>query len=150
MNPNDIGKFCKEAKMSFKQFSLAVLIVFCAIWAIGTTAEGADLIAHWPFDQDSGKEVKDVVGGHHGQVKGGDAAWVAGKFDNGLQIKGPKQYVEVKRAKELELKTLTLIAWIKLGSVAGRQEIPRDDGQWKNERNPAHFLWPQESPRRTL
>ena len=109
--------------MSFKQISLAILIVFCAIWAIGTTAEGADLIAHWPFDQDTGKEVKDVVGGHHGQVKGGDAAWVPGKFDNGLQIKGPKQYVEVKKAKELELKTLTLIAWIKLDSVAGRQEI---------------------------
>ena len=110
--------------MSFKQISLSILIAFYAImWTIGTTAEGADLIAHWPFDQDTGKEVKDVVGGHHGQVKGGDAAWVAGKFDNGLQIKGPKQYVEVKRAKELELKTLTLIAWIKLDSVAGRQEI---------------------------
>jgi len=109
--------------MSFKQISLAILIAFCAMWPMGMVVMGAELVAHWPFNQNSGKEVKDVVGGHHGQVKGGDAAWVPGKFENGLQIKGPNHYVEVEQAVELELKTLTFIAWIKLDSAAGRQEI---------------------------
>ena len=114
----------KEAfNMSYKHISLVLLIALYTIGAMGMEARGADLIAQWPFDQDAGKEVKDVVGNHPGTVKGGDAVWVAGKFGKGLQIKGPNQYVEVPKSKDLELETLTLIAWVNFKLVAGRQEV---------------------------
>ena len=109
--------------MSFKQMGFAILITLCTMGSIVMEAKGADLVAQWPFDQDAGKEVKDVVGNYPGTLKGGNAAWVPGKFGNGLQIKGPNQYVEVAKSKDLELDTLTLIAWVNFTALGGRQEV---------------------------
>ena len=94
---------------------------------MGTAAFGAELIAHWPFDEDAGTEVTDVVGDHHGEelIDGqpGDGRWVPGRFGNGLRIEGPRHYVEVAQSADLELDAVTLIAWVNFADLAGRQEV---------------------------
>ena len=107
--------------MTVKYIRVVALMIFCAIWSM--TATGAELIARWSFDQDAGKEVTDDIGEHHGSIKGGNAAWVPGKFGNGLEIKGPNQYVEVEKSADLELNALTLIAWVNLKAPGARQEV---------------------------
>jgi len=67
---------------------LTMLVMVCVALSASNNLLGADLIALWTFDQDSGDEVKDVVGGHDGEIIDGDADWVAGKFGNGLKIQG--------------------------------------------------------------
>ena len=98
------------------------LVTTCLVLSFSTTLLGADLVANWNFDQNAGDKVKDVVGGHDGKIMG-KAEWVAGKFGNGLQINGPSSYVEVEKSDALELKAVTLIAWVNLDALAGRQEI---------------------------
>jgi hypothetical protein len=93
------------------------------ILVLATGAMGADLIAQWPMDQNSGDEVKDVVGKFNGKIAGGKAVWVPAKFGNGLELTAPNHHVEVAKAKELELNTLTLIAWVNFKLVGGRQEV---------------------------
>jgi hypothetical protein len=119
----DRWRYKKEVNMLFRIICRAILILFATTWTMGLEAVGAELIAHWPLDQDAGDEVKDVIGERHGVMKGGKAVWVAGKFNNGLQIQGPNQYVEVPKSKDLELERVTLIAWVNLKSTAGRQEV---------------------------
>lgn len=98
-------------------------VVMCIVLLVSNNVLSADLIAHWPLDQNSGEEVKDVVGSHNGKIIGGNVNWVRGQFGNGLQLKGARQYVEVQKSKDLELVTVTLVAWVNPDSLAGRQEI---------------------------
>jgi len=102
---------------------LTMLVMVCVALSASNNLLGADLIALWTFDQDSGDEVKDVVGGHDGEIIDGDADWVAGKFGNGLKIQGGGHHVEVEKADDLELPQVTIIAWVNLDTTAGRQEI---------------------------
>jgi len=100
---------------------IVLVTVFISL-SISSNLFSADLVANWTFDQNAGEEVKDVIGGHNGKIVG-KTKWVAGKFKNGLQITGPSSYVEVKKSDKLELKSLTLIVWVNLDGVSGRQEI---------------------------
>lgn len=100
-----------------------VCTLIIIILSLALSPDCAKLIAHWPLDQDSGDEVIDVVGGHHGKVVGGKALWVPGKFGNALEFKGQGHHVEVKKSDDLQLKNVTLVAWVNLQSLSGRQEI---------------------------
>ncbi len=104
------------------RMSVITLAFTLIILSITNTALCANLVSHWPLDQNSGEEVKDVVGGHHGKIIG-KAKWVKGQFGNGLQLTAPSNYVEVQKSKDLELSTLTLIVWVNFDSLAGRQEV---------------------------
>lgn len=104
------------------RITIIALIFAFLIFSIPYSAYCANLVAHWPLDQNSGDEVKDVVGGHNGKIMG-KAKWVKGQFGNGLLLTAPSSYVEVQKAKDLELSNLTLIAWVNLDTLASRQEI---------------------------
>jgi len=97
------------------------LLVFFVpfLFVCALSARATDLIARWPLD----KNLKDVVGKHDGNMQGGNPLWVQGKFAEGLELRGPNQYVEVQKSKDLELETVTLIAWVNFKGVAGRQEV---------------------------
>lgn len=102
----------------------AILIILSAVFAIsGIETMAADLVAHWPLDQNSGEEVKDVAGKNPGKIVGGKANWVPGKFGNGLELKGPNHYVQVEKTGALELKNVTLIVWVNFKALGGRQEV---------------------------
>lgn len=101
---------------------IATLVFAFVTLIISNSAFCAKLVAHWPLDQSSGDEVKDVVGGHNGKIIG-NAKWVKGQFGNALQLTAPSNYVEVKKTKDLELPTLTLVVWVILDTLAGRQEV---------------------------
>ena len=109
--------------MPTRRICMVMVVVFCIAWFMTTDAIGAELVALWSFDQDAGDEVTDVIGGHHGTVKGGDATWVPGKFGNGLEIEGPNHYVEVEKSESLELEAVTLIAWVNITALGARQEV---------------------------
>lgn len=98
----------------------AVLVLVLGF--VATQAMGADLIARWPFDQNSGDEVEDVIGKYNGKING-KASWVPGKFGNGLELTGPSQYVEVEKTEDLELERVTLVAWVNIKSPGARQEV---------------------------
>lgn len=101
---------------------IIILVSVCFVSLTINNVFSANLIGHWPLDQNSGEEVKDVVGGHHGKIIG-KAKWVRGQFGNGLQLTAPSNYVEVQKTKDLELSTITLVAWVNFDSVADRQEV---------------------------
>lgn len=108
---------------SLKGIILVGLLAVCMTGLTNKSTMGAELIAHWPLDQDSGEDVKDVIGNHHGTLIGGKAVWVPARFGKGLQIEAPNQYVEVKKSEDLELETVTLVAWVNLSILGSRQEI---------------------------
>lgn len=109
--------------MSIRHICGFILGTFFVLCLVTQPTDGATLIAHWPLDQDEGEEVEDVIGDHHGQLQGGDAEWVPGRFGNGLRLEGPNQYVEVPKTEALELETLTLIAWVNIQAPGARQEV---------------------------
>lgn len=106
-------------KVALKNISI-ILLSFC--FAIAPL-NAANLVAHWPLDETAGDTVKDAVGNHDGKFVGGSAKWVAGKFSNGLEFKGPNQHVEVPKSKDLEFQSLTLVAWVNFKAPGARQEV---------------------------
>lgn len=93
---------------------LAFLICNCSI-AMG----GEDfLVGYWPFDEGSGKEVKDASGnGLDGKLVN-DPKWVEGKFGKALEFNGQSNYVEVPDARHLAIESdLTFAAWFKPGAA---------------------------------
>ena len=104
---------------------VSALLVFMLIGFGGSAlSQEPKLIARWPFDETSGNFVEDAVGENDGECIG-DPEWVVGKFGNGIQFdEKTGQYVEVPEAPELApTDSLTVIAWVKVNSAAGRQEI---------------------------
>ena len=110
-----------------KRKIMIVLLIFALIglwFADSALSQEPKLIARWPFDESSGNIVHDAVGDNDGERVGGPE-WVAAKFGNGIQFdQKTGQYVEVPAAPELApTDSLTLMAWVKVNSAAGRQEI---------------------------
>lgn len=106
--------------MKLKKGGLRMRGVLVGLMVLGVNiAEGADLIARWPLD----KSLNDVVGNHHGKLQGGNPAWVPGKFGDGIELRAPNQYVEIPKSKDLELDSVTLVAWVQFKALGGRQEV---------------------------
>ena len=82
------------------------------------------LVAHWPFDENSGDKTIDATGnGNDGKINGGK--WVEGKFKAALEFNGKDDHVVIPDSKDLDLaQELILSAWVKF------QELKA--GAWKN------------------
>ena len=82
------------------------------------------LVAHWPFDENSGDKTIDATGnGNDGKINGGK--WVEGKFKAALEFNGKDDHVVIPDSKDLDLaQEPTLSAWAKF------QELKA--GAWKN------------------
>jgi len=82
----------------------------------------ADLIAHWPMDEGSGKEVKDVIGkGGVGKFVG-SPKWVSGKFGKALEFSTGNS-VQVESNDDLKPKSVTVTMWVYFNDVSP----PRQD-----------------------
>jgi hypothetical protein len=70
-------------------------------------------LAHWAFEEGKPDEARDEAGGHHGRIVG--ATSVPGVAGHGLFFERAKgQYVEIDYAKEFDIATFTVAAWVKL------------------------------------
>lgn len=79
----------------------------------GAAVEMPKPLAHWAFEAEEGDEARDEAGGHHGRIVG--ATPVAGVAGYGLLFERAKgQYVSVDFAKDFDIPTFTVAAWVKL------------------------------------
>jgi alpha-mannosidase len=80
-----------------------------------TTPPGATGL--YPFSEGAGSGTADLSGnGNNGSVV--DAAWVAGKYGQGLQFNGSTSYVSVPDSGSLDIgSTGTIEAWVNLAAV---------------------------------
>lgn len=103
-------------------FLIAFMTMLC--FTGSALSQAPQLVARWPFDETAGNFTEDTVGDNDGELVGGPG-WIAGKFGNAVQFDEKNgQYVEVEAAPELaRTESLTVIAWVKVNSAAGRQEI---------------------------
>jgi hypothetical protein len=106
-------------------FILSVLmLVALGGFKDSASSQEPELIGRWPLDESSGDIVHDVIGGNDGEFVGGGLEWTPAKFENGLRFDGAGGHVEIPRSPELEpADSVTLMAWVKFESAAGRQDI---------------------------
>jgi len=75
-------------------FVMAVL----GLLVLGSAAARADitdgLVAHWKFDEGSGRIAHDSAGSNHGTLYG-DTIWTAGWLNGALDFDGDRDFVEV-------------------------------------------------------
>lgn len=81
---------------------------------------GHGLVAHWPFDETAGTEIKDVVNAaHRGTLEAG-ASRVDGPLHGAVGFDGKKSRVWVDSPRALDLPAeMSAFAWIRCENVAG-------------------------------
>ncbi|MHC5075164.1 MAG: LamG-like jellyroll fold domain-containing protein [Planctomycetota bacterium] len=80
------------------------------------------MIAHWKFDETSGKIASDSAGGHNGRLQGEPVWTSAGKIGGALEFDGKDDYVDIDVPGEME--EMTIAMWLKYNKVEG--ESPMD------------------------
>lgn len=112
-----------------------------------------DIVGIWLFDEKNGETIKDSSGnGYDGQISG-NLKWVEGKFDNGLEFPGnPDSFGSVRHADGLNLKTYSLVAWVRVIAdtgdyqcIVGKEE-PFSQGNYslfinKDSHAPVNEFW---------
>ncbi|MBC8377936.1 MAG: hypothetical protein H8E62_02050 [Planctomycetes bacterium] len=85
------------------------------------------LLAHWAFDEGSGKTISDSTGNHQGSVYG--AEWTAGKIGGGLNFDGVDDRVETSlNLDQSGSVDITMAVWIyPTHTGSGRQQIIGSD-----------------------
>jgi len=83
--------------------------------ALGTYVNAKEvegLVVYFPFDEGTGKTVKDYSGtGNDGNIKGG-TKWTDGKYDGGLMLEGDDGIVEVEDNDSLDfVDGITIATW---------------------------------------
>jgi hypothetical protein len=130
--------------ISRRVFAMKVMISICisllmvgSIVTVGQSA-GMDLAGAWLFDEGSGGETKDSVGGNDGEIQG-DLKWVDGKFGKGLEFPGRgDSYVSIPHEDVLDSDPYTITAWTKLKNTGNYQYIA-----WQNG-----LVWPEPHAKR--
>jgi len=98
-------------------FALTVIFLFILMPLVD-----AALIAHWPMDEGSGKEIEDVAGkGGIGKFVG-NPTWVEGKFGKALEF-GSGNSVTVPSNADLQPTSITVTLWVYFNDVSP----PRQD-----------------------
>jgi hypothetical protein len=79
----------------------------------GAAPEVPKPLAHWAFEDEEGDDAREEAGGHHGRIVG--ATPVPGVAGHGLLFERAKgQYVSIDYAKDFDIPTFTVAAWVKL------------------------------------
>ncbi len=81
------------------------------IWA-SKAPKGPPAVAHWRLDESTDIIASDSAGTNHGTVyEGGN--WTAGKFLNGFDFNGIKNYIQIPNSKTFDIKSsITICAWV--------------------------------------
>ncbi|MBM3240202.1 LamG domain-containing protein [Candidatus Poribacteria bacterium] len=109
-----LNMFLKQL-MAVEMKRLIFMLIISFMMLIGTMAQALQdemLVLYLPFDEGSGKNVKDLSQyGNDGDIVG-DAKWVDGKYGKALQFTKEGDHVEVKSSDSLKLNDqITLMAW---------------------------------------
>ncbi len=109
-------------------------VVTGELWSFNT----GRLVAHWKFDDGSGKIAADSSGnGHHGTLVG-DTSWVDGIDGGALAFDGDGDYVDIGKDPELDIKNqITVSAWIKVNAFDRNWQaiVAKGDRAWRLQRN---------------
>lgn len=104
-----------------------LIFVVLLIFILGLDAY-AELIAHWPMDEGSGKKIDDIVGKGGVGTFVGNPRWVEGKFGKALEF-GTGNSVSVPSNPDLQPTSVTVTLWVYFNEVAP----PRQDFFSKND-----------------
>jgi hypothetical protein len=98
---------------------VTVLLVLCGVsWA----ASKPNLVAHWEFEEGSGKIAYDSAGTHDGRIVG-DPTWVRGSIGSALHLDGFRDYVEIPDDVHLRPRHITISAWINMESLTNHMMV---------------------------
>lgn len=105
------------------------------------TARSADgLVGAWLFDEDSGNEVKDLVGGNNGEINGSIERTNESQFGRALKLPGKgDSYVSIPHDDVFDAEPYTFTAWVKLEQASWQYIV------WKNG-----TVWPEPHKKRHL
>ncbi len=93
-------------------FQCHELVDFLVFNATGKLSEAPEPMAHWKLD-DTGDKAVDSAGEHHGLIHG--ATSVEGKIGKGMLFDRAKaNSIEIPYAKDFEISTFTVAAWVRL------------------------------------
>ncbi|HWQ90400.1 MAG TPA: LamG-like jellyroll fold domain-containing protein, partial [Clostridia bacterium] len=92
---------------------LLVLAAFAAGHAADWVAAPSGLVGWWPGDGDA----RDIVGGHHGILRGGATANVEGYIGKGFSFDGTNKYVEIPNAPALNPSELSVECWVRFNNL---------------------------------
>ena len=129
-----------------KRMIVATTLVFCfaaAFSLTGAAIQPVDIVGVWLLNEGSGKVVVDMSGnGHDGEVVQGDgnAEWVAGKFNKGLdlQVGG---HVVIPHHDSLNLEEFTISIWVKVPQVLDTYQFVVGKEAWP-DRNYSMWILP--------
>ena len=108
-----------------KLFTLFTLVLFMTAISIGEAAKPEELLLYFPFDEGSGKKVKDLSdNGFAGELNA--PKWADGKFRKALEFNGTSDFVGVDPIG-VNPDELTVELWFKPGGAikagVGRQDL---------------------------
>jgi hypothetical protein len=90
------------------------------VWSFTT----GGMIAHWKFDETSGKVASDSAGAHDG-ILNGEPAWTSnGKIGGALEFDGKDDHVDIDVPGQMELMTIAM--WLKYDTVEGESPSEPD------------------------
>jgi hypothetical protein len=96
------------------------------------------LVAHWRFDEKTGKQVTDASGhGHTGQVRG-NPKWTDGIAGSALLLDGKGDYVQIGMSPEFSMTgQITVAAWFKIASFDKESQaiVTKGDRAWRLQKN---------------
>ncbi len=108
-----------NARWCWMGASVTAALVVCAAVSAG---EPASLVAHWEFEEGSGKIAYDSAGDHYGMIKG-EPTWVQGALGQALHLNGVSDYVEVADDASLRPGHITISAWIKMDDLINHMMV---------------------------
>jgi tetratricopeptide (TPR) repeat protein len=94
------------------------------VWSFTT----GGMIAHWKFDEKSGRFASDSAGENDGRLQGGPVWTSEGKIGGALEFDGYDDYVDIDVAGEME--EMTIAMWLKYNTVEG--ESPSEPGSYSS------------------
>jgi len=116
---------------------LICLFTFIVVLSIAGNAS-AELVAHWRFDEGSGRTAFDLAGGHDGTLEG-DPQWVAGQVGSGaLEFDGAGDFVNCGSSPDYEIPVnITVACWIKVDvfDKTWQAIITTSDSSWRVHRS---------------
>ena len=127
------------------QTFIVLLSLLILMMAFGFNAHAAKLglASAWLFEDNGGKVVKDVVGGHDGDIKG-SLEWVNnGKFGGALEFPGKgDSYVRVDHDDVFNSDPYTFVAWVKLEAKSWQYIVWRNGDVWPEPEEVRHLdIW---------
>ncbi|MHC4758672.1 MAG: LamG-like jellyroll fold domain-containing protein [Planctomycetota bacterium] len=102
------------------------------VWSFTT----GGMIAHWKFDETSGRLASDSAGAHDG-ILHGEPAWTSdGKIGGALEFDGKDSHVDIDVPGQME--QMTIAMWLKYDTVEGESPSEPDSFRFLISRN--HYI----------